>query len=337
MSTTAGYFDETILNDIRVRAAQIAFDDRVKQQYVADYEVINAIKAVQTANIYPSLARRKDVDVEVIWQNVCGQEVEDNTTCVIGGAKSSTNLKEYSLSYEKVVNFSEDEADYTDNEFEIQENIAKQFLVADKNLTENFAQYCVSQIEAFRGWNTTDPEGKGDITGADTYIAPVYWNPSLTAYFMRAAKMNKFTAPVFLSGYNLYESMYVASANAANANGKGDSILYNQLRMFFDLHNVDSVTDPLLKTYMLSTGSLAMAYRARNPMNPDRTDVFTRWQMKSQYLPFYYDVYYTTECTTDDLIQHNFKIKLTADLFNNPTGCDDNNTGVLSFVCGTPS
>lgn len=333
MSTTAGYFDETILNDIRVRAAQIKFDDRVKQQYVANYDVIKAVQAVQTATVYNSKAKSKVVDVEVIWQNVCGQTVEDNVTCVIGGSKSSTNLKEYALTYEKVVNFSEDEADFDDNEFDIKSAIAKQFLTADKNITENFAQYCVAQIEAFRGWNVVTA-GKGTPVGADTYIRPSHWNASLAAYFSRVAILNQFTTPKMLSGNNLYEQMWVAKANAANADGKGDAIMYGGMDMYFDLFNIDSVNDPTLKTYMLSMGSLAMASRALNPQNPDRTDVFTRWQMKSDYLPFSYDVYYTTECTTDDRIQHNFKIKLNADLFINPTGCDDNNTGVLSFVCG---
>ena len=336
MSTTSGYFDETILNEIRVKAAAMSFDDRIKQQFNANYDVIKAIQAVQTASVFDSRARSKDVDVEVIWQQFCGYEVEDNTTCVIGGTKSSTNIESYTLSYEKVVNFSEDEADFIDNEFDIAPTLAKALVVADKTLTENFAQYCVSQIEAYRGWNTVTT-GKGTVSGADTYIAPAYWNPSLVAYFMRVAKMNEFSSPVFLSGNNLYEQMYVTAFNGANADGKGDAALFNQLKMYWDLWNVDTVNDPLLKTYMLSTGSLALAYRAWNPMNVEVVNgVFSRWQMKSEYLPFYYDVFYEPECTTNDQVKHNFKVKLRADLLLNPTGCDDNNTGVLSFVCGTP-
>lgn len=334
MSTTAGYFDETILNNIRVKSAAIMFDDRVKQQYVANYDVIKAIQAVQTASIYPSIARTsKKIGVDVMWQNVCGQTVEDNTTCVIGGSKSSTNLESYDLSYEKIVKFSEDEADFIDNEFDIESAIAKQFLTADKNITENFAQYCVSQIEAYRGWNTVTT-GKGEVVGAETYVPAAYWNASLAAYFSRVATLNQFTSPKMLSGNNLYEQMWVAKANQANGEGKGDAIMYSGMNMYFDLFNIDAVNDPTLKTYMLSTGSLAMANRALNPDKPQRLDDFTRYKIKSRYLPFYYDVYYNTECTTDDLIQHNFKMKLNADLFLNPTGCDDNNSGILSFTCG---
>ena len=166
---------------------------------------------------------------------------------------------------------------------------------------------------------------------------PAYWNADLAAYFARVAIDNRFTSPIMLSGKNLFESMYIAEAKAANANGKGDAILFGDMNMYFDLFNIDSVNDPDFKTYLLSMGSLAMASRALNPETPQVLDPFTRYKIRSQFLPFEYDVFYKTQCTTNDRIQHDFKVKIVADLFNNPSGCDDNNTGVLSFVCGTAS
>jgi len=337
MSTTAGYFDETVLNNIRRKAGEIMFDDRIKQQYIPKYDILKAVQAVQTASVYPSLARnKKKVSVDIMWENVCGLSAEDNVDCEIGGTESSTNLDTYTLTYEKVVNFSADENEFDDNEFDIESSIAKMFLTADKTLTESFAQYCTSQLEAFRGWNTLGTDGKGVWSSPDTYIAAAYWNADLAAYFARAAIDNRFTSPVMLSGKNLFEQMYVANAKSANANGKGDAILYGDMNMYFDLFNIDSVNDPDFKTYMLSMGSLAMAHRALHPDTPEVLDPFTRYKITSQFLPFEYDVYYKTECVSDR-IKHSWKVKLVADLFNNPTGCDDNNTGVLSFVCGTAS
>lgn len=334
MSTTAGYFDETILNNIRVKAADIMFDDRIKQQFDARYDIIKAVQGIQTAEVLPSIARTaKKVDVDVMWQNVCGQVVEDNVDCATGGAKSSTNLDTYSLTYEKMVKFSESEDDFIDNEFDIETALAKDFLRADKELTEDFAQYCTAQIDSFAGWNTVT-NGKGVVSGADTFIAPAYWNASLAAYLNRVAIMNKFTSPIFLSGVNLYESEYVAAAMAANANGKGDYILFGDMKLYFDLFNIDTVNDPDEKSYLISQGSLALGNRALNPERPEKLHDFTRYKIRSRYLPMWYDVFYETECESD-LVKHNFKVKLTADLFNNPTGCDDNNTGVLSFTCGT--
>lgn len=336
MSTTAGYFDETILNDIRVKASEIMFDDRIKQQFDARYDIVKAVEGIQTATVLPSIARNsKIVDVDVMWQNVCGQEVETNVDCAVGGAKSSTNIENYSLSYNKMVKFSESESDFIDNEFDIQTALAKDFLRADKELTEDFAQYCTAQVDSFAGWNTVT-NGKGVVTGADTFIAPAYWNASLAAYFNRVAIMNKFTSPILLSGVNLYEQAYVAEANRANANGKGDYIMYGDMKLYFDLFNIDTVNDPDEKSYLISQGALALGNRALNPETPEILHDFTRYKIRSRYLPMWYDVYYETDCE-DDLVKHNFKVKLVADLFLNPTACDDNNTGVLSFTCGTSS
>jgi hypothetical protein len=106
------------------------------------------------------------------------------------------------------------------------------------------------------------------------------------------------------------------------------------MRMYFDLFNIDSVNDPDLYTYLLSQGSLAMASKFYNPTTPERTFEFIRYTMPSRFVPgFVYDVFYNDECTTNDMIQHNFKVKLKADIFNNPEGCEAGNTGVLRFLC----
>jgi len=340
MSITAGYFDETISNDIRVLAERIMFDDRIKQQFIPQYDVINAIKAVQTANVMPIAAKkRKKVDVEVEWENFCGIEVEDNTTCEIGGTKTSTNLEEYALSYEKAVNFSVDEADFLDNDFDIMginTTVAKAMLVADKQHTEAFAQYCVAQINTFKGMNQ-HTTGKGTVVGTDTYILPEYWDATLMAYMNLAGIKNRFTTPSILTGENLYESVWVANANKGNADGKGDPMMWGSMPINFDLFNVDTVNDPDKITYMLSQGSLAFGNRWLNPDAKEHTIPFDRSTMQSRFLPFKYDVFVSTECTTDDLIRFNFKIKLQADLFNNPQGCEQLNTGVLTFICGESS
>ncbi len=333
MSTTSGYFDETILNDIRVKASAMMLDDRIKQQFIPNYDVIKAVQAVQTSKLNEQFRPREERDVEIIWQNSCGVEVEDNVTCEIGGTKSSTNIETYSLAYEKVVNFSADEADFVDNEFSVQESIADLMLKADVELTEDFAQYCVARLNAHRGQNVYTG-GKGTVVGLTTQIAPHFWDATLLAYFNMVKIRNKFTMPILLSGTNLYESMWVAEANAANADGKGDQKMYGSMKAFFDLFNIDTVNDPTLRTYMLSQNSLALASRT---LNPDKVEVIhnvhTRWTEQSKFLPFKYDVYYNAECTEDDQIQHNFKFKLKADLFRNPIGCVELNHGILSFDC----
>lgn len=333
MSTTAGYFDETILNEVRVTAAAMMLDDRIKQQFIPKYDIISAIQAVQTPNLGMAFPKGKINNVEIMWENACGLEVEDNVTCEIGGTKTSTNIKEYTLSYEKVVKFSVDEADFIDNEFSVQSAIAKAMLRADKQLTEAYAQYCVAQLNAYAGQNMYTG-GQGTVAGLTTTVPAAFWDSTVMAYFEQVGILNRFTSPVFATGNNLYQPIWVANANAGNANGRGEPVMWNSSPIYFDLFNIDTVNTPTVRTYMLSQNSLAMASRTLNPDSVEVVhNVFTRWTEQSRFLPFKYDVYYDAECTTNDLIQHNFKIKLVADLFRNPIGCEELNHGILTFDC----
>jgi hypothetical protein len=334
MSTVAGAFSETVLLNQRVLAEQISFDDRIVQQFKPQFEILNAVKAAQTAQVLTPLAQRKDVDVTVMWENFC--EIAADTCgedCTIGGTKSSTNTKDYAITFCKEVGFSMDENDFIDNEFDM--NVAKALLMADKSLTEAFAQYAVAQIESFKGANALTT-GKGVVVGNDTYIDPAYWTPAIAAYLTRCIIMNKLTNPVFASGSLLWEQYYVAQANNANANGKGDFNLWSGFQPYFDMWNVDSVNEGTLKAYLISQGALAMANKTYNPAVPQRTWDFTRYTMPSRWLPgMSYDVFYNNECVgTNKLIQHNYTVRFKGDIFLNPLGCDQLNTGVLAFICG---
>lgn len=334
MSTIGGSFSETQLLQQRVIASNILFDDRIKQQFVPQYDVLKAVQAVQTAKIDAPFQRKKEYDVEIMWENFCDIVAEAcGDDCTIGGNKSSTNTETKTLSCFRESSFSMSEQDFIDNEFDM--NVAKALLTADKVLVEAFAQYAVAQLESFRGVNALTT-GKGTVNGLDTEINPAYWNSSLFAYLKRVSILNKFTNPLLLSGNNLYEAHYIAQANAGNANGKGDAFMMGGMPIIFDLFNVDTVNDPDLKTYMLSTGSIAMVSKAFNPNVPEKLQDFTRYNMRSNFMPsLVYDVWYSNECESGSSrrVQHNWTVRLTADIYNNPAGCNLNNTGVLSFVC----
>ena len=334
MSTIAGAFTETQLLNLRKFADDMMFDDRIKNQFVPQIATLDAIQAAQTATVLTGRSKVKDQTVEVMWSNFCDYSAEDNTTCVIGGTKSSTNTVELSVTHEKVVNFTFDEADFIDNEMDVMTEVAKGFIKADKELVENFAQYGVAQIDAFAGVNDF-AGGKGTVVGTDTYIESTAWNAALVAYFQRCAILNKFGNPLYLSGNNLYEQIFVANQRAGDSNGKGEAQLYSNLKMYFDLFNVDTINTPALKTYMIQVGALAMGNKYYNPEIPQVLDPFTRWRIPSRFVPnLWYDVFYKTVCTTNDFVSHNFKVKMLVDIWNNPAGCNQTNTGVLSFICG---
>jgi hypothetical protein len=338
MSTVAGAFDETLLMNVIVRADQMLFDDRIKQQYIPKYDALKALMSIQNARVMTPLSFKKDYDVEIEWMNACEVGVEDNTSCELGGVEASTNVEQYAISYEKVSNFSVDETKFQDNRFDKEEAIAKLFLAADKKLVENFTEYTLTKLNTFLGQNEMGTEGKGVVDGTTTWIKPVYWSADLMAYFHRAAKKNSFSNPILLSGSNLYEQVWLAAAKVGNADGKGDFALFGSIPMAFDLDNIDSVNDDQT-TYMIQTGALAFANKAVNPDVPEIVPgVFTRYTMSSKFMPnFKYDVFYKPECTTGDMVIHHFKVKLKADVFANPVGCTATNTGFLAFACGEPA
>lgn len=333
MSTIGGSFDETILMNQLVKATEIGFDSRIKQQFTPQAEILKAIKAAQTATVQTPLSRRKDVAVEVQWENFCDIVAESCATdCTIGGTKSSTNVQEYDLTFCKEVNFSMDENDFIDNVFDM--NVAKALLKADKELTESFAQYAVAKLEAFKGVNELTV-GKGTVAGTETTIPAAYWTPSLAAYFNHATIINKFVNPVFLSGSLLYESYLTAQAMSANANGKGDWAMWAGLQPYFDLFNIDTVNTPNLKAYLISMGAVAMANKYYNPQVPEVLKDFTRYTMNSQFMDgITYDVWYNNSCIgSNKMVVHNYTLRFRADIFLNPVGCTQSNTGVLAFTC----
>lgn len=345
MSTVAGVFSETGLLNLRAKADEIMFDDRIKQQFIPQIGLIDGIRAVHTAQVNPKFSQVRDsqgkskkFDVELVWDNACGIEAQDCTVCDFGGEKLSTNAQAYSLSFCKEVQFSVDEYDYVDNELDAYMAIAKGLLRADKLLVEAYAQYVVSVLESNKGVNQMGTGSKGVVSGADTYIASHFWDAKLMAYFARVSSLNRFTNPILLSGSNLFEEYMVIQAAIQNAEGKGDAAMLKLINIYFDLFNIDSVNTPDLVTYLISQGSVAMASRAYNPdaiedMGPGQK----RYTRQSEFIPeFKYDMFVERECS-NDMVKLNFKTKLLADLFVNPEGCEENNTGILSFTCGAPA
>lgn len=344
MSTLAGAFDETILNDIRVKADEIGLNDRIMQQLIPQFEVLKAIQAVQTANLTPLFRSRpngdggsKKLGVEIWWDNYCAQAVAETFDCSITCDKASTNAQTYDITKEYYIDGCFSQVDYIDNDSVMMDAIGKFFISADAKLIEALAAYAVAVINTNKGTNALTT-GKGVVSGTDTYIIPGYWNSTLLAYLYRVAVINKFTNPVLLSGSNLMEDWYIANANMDNEGKKDQKNLFNIMRSYFDPFNVDSVNTPDLYSYLLSTGSMAMANITVYP------DSVTQWgsdkvyTMASKFLPgIKYDVMYKAECDSGALYKHSFKVMLRADIFVNPSGCDQTNTGILSFICGSDS
>lgn len=358
MSITAGEFDHTRLLQQRHFADQLLLDGRIKQQFIPKINVFNYIQSLQTAEVNKAFNTRakKDFDVEIMWMNTCSDLTIDDASCVRGGNQASTNAKTYALENTITKGFTVYDEQFRDNEYDADMAIAKLLLQADKQISEDFSQYLVGQLALFSGVNQVT-NGKGVINPVDdtiTDIDPSDWTAEIMAYFARVMQLNRFSNAALITGSNLFETIYVARANNANSEGKGDYILWNDMPIWFDLFNVDAVTDPDLYTFMVEQGSIALANKAFNPTMAKYLDHWA-YTMPSKFMPgMVYDVWYDNACNEsesaryNDMVVHNWKIKLRADLFLNPYGCDaeedgdgvqtgGENSGVLRFRNEVPT
>ena len=335
-STTAGVFSETLLQKIRATAARIGFDDRIKQQYIPQADILKFIREKQTANVSVLESKSKHHQMEVEWINTCQFTEEDNVACAVGGSEPSTNTKSYDFSrIAKSVGFSVEVATGKTNDFDFEELMAKSFLQAKKKMIESYAEYTVAVLNNNAGVNVVT-DGKGTVVGDVTTILAAYWNPALIAYLTRIGIVNRFTNASLITGKNLFEPEIMAMMNQGNADGKGDIAMINALNLRFDLFNIDTVNDPTFYSYLISQGSVALINRADYTSSIFVGDDFRGYMLTGADLGFpelEFDVIHKITCGTGDLAKHEVKVKLLADMVVNPTGCTETNTGILRFAC----
>ncbi len=357
MSYIPGQFSETILLQQQFRADAMMMDDRIKQQFIPKIDVYNYLRSLQNARLNTAFAGTKEYDVEIQWMNACDNFDRDDISCEIGGNEVSTNAKKYMLRKRIVKGFSVRDDVFRDNSFDAEEAIAKALLRIDKQIAEEFSQYLVGVLNANAGRNVVTD--RYTVEDDRTDIPPDQWTSPLMAYFARAMIMNRFDSAAMITGANLFETLYTAEAMRANADGKGDPIMWGKLPIWFDLFNIDSVNSGAsahiaegLFTYLVTQGSLAMVNKTWNPGAPSQNFHDIRYTMPSKFLSgFKYDVFYNNACLQhsgtatpagfdfdrdwlndnptarnetfrSDTLQHNYKIVLTAEAFTNPYGCD---------------
>jgi hypothetical protein len=339
MSKIPGEFNETVLQDIRVRLEQLRLDDRVSKQFMpTSMETMNAISAATTAQVNPLFGNNaKDDEVELIWMNTCGLECEPLSNCKPEAGKLSTNAKKLILTQEQEVNFQIDENDLRDNVFTFEEAFARGIMSAEARHIECIQQYCIAVLNANKGVNLKTG-GKGVVVGSDTIIDPALWDASLYAYFQTVMARNRFTNAVMLTdNESLFEGYVMSMFNSDNTNGKGDLAAFNSLPTFYDLFNLTAVNDPDIISYLISVGSVAFASKGVYETTPTRKGDVTRWTYDSPLLPgLKINMMIWDDCS------HNFNVQTVKtwskyDLFVNPEGCEDDNTGILTFVCDSIS
>lgn len=331
MSTTAGVWSETTLQNIRERIEAAAFDGRTKLQYEAYVEGFKALDYINTANIRALKTQGKKTTVDIEWINACGLTAEATTSCTWGTGELSSNIETYTLDESYQVDFQVEEYDFYTNDFGFEEAIAKGLLAADARLSEKFVQSFITELNTGKGVNVlTTPY---TVAGTDTTIPSANWDSSVYAYFMQAKLMNKFANPAILSGNNLFQNALINNWSAANADGKGAFAAQNSIFTVFDPLNLQAVNNATNITYMISQGAVTWASNQKYATTLQVFDDYRRYSMPSRFIPGLWLNIMIKEVCSDNMTKYSFKVYTDYGIFTNPAGCSATNTGILSFTC----
>lgn len=338
---SAGINTCALLAKVQLNADSIWADNAKQKDYQGEVATLTAIRDNQTVRFAELENPMKDKTVTLYWPELCDTETKTCTDdCTPGGTKPGTICQDLTLNVCREVDFSVDEKAYRAVATTFEEAVAKSMLAKMKVLDEYLASLAVTALDAGKGVNAYTG-GKGTVAGFNTTIPAAYWNASLFGYLSLVSKINKFNSPYLISGTNLYEASFNATANSGNDNGKGAFNLFKTMPIYFDVFNIDSVQGQA--TYLVNRNALAFVSKTYN--NWSSTDAKAmqyggvgssagfRYQIESKNLPgVFYDVIYKIACSGNE-ITHNWKVQFNGGIFRNPVGCNPNNTNILEFLC----
>jgi hypothetical protein len=325
--------------------AQTMFADSARNaDYVAEVKSANALIENSTANVTYLEDPKKEREVRIYWTKFCNETVSTATPdfCTFTGNEADAACKDYAIELEVSKAFTLDEAQYVNNNLNVQEVYADNMLKTMKALDQKVAQMMLAKIATFTSANlyqSTKGAGCSDETGdfITTFIPPVRWTPSIYAYFLKVAQYNHFASPFLLDGENLFDLIVAAGLNEGNGEGKGAAAAVKLMKTYSDLFNMVSVAPS--KTYMVERGTVAFANKAlwkgssaQAPIK--RGDhIGFKYSEASKNIPgLIYDIYTRTECSGPYEKVH-VNVTTRFDVLNGAEGCNGA-TGVLEFECG---
>lgn len=335
-SENAGDFTCAALVKVMVSIDKAWRDNQTNQDFVSYVGVLEAVRSKQTATMPDLENTEKDQTVKVYWATDCNTSLADCADdCTVGGPELEAKCKEYTLDICKKAGFTVREKAFRASKLSREEVVAKGMLKRMKELDEYLAQTMVAKLNSFAGVNKF--EGIGSVAGSGTtYISASFWTPDITGYFTQVAIMNKLSGAYMIHGTNLWQTNWLSQMNNLNQDQKDQMAKMQAIQQFWDPFNIDSVNTPDKVSYMVTSGAVVFINKAYYPTSPVEYlgAGQIRYSVASKTLPgVMYDVVYTNRCVANE-IYHDWTLYVTAGIFSNPYGCDEDVTGVLKFVCG---
>jgi len=325
------------LHTIQRMADDIWADPMKNNDLIADVITTKAVLENQSVK-FEEITGAKNNELRVEWLTKCNPEVstECSTDCTITGADAEPTCKDYEIECVGETSFKVPLRHYRDRTIEMQQSIAFQKLVHMTALDERLTQAVIAGLVATGGTNLFTG-GIGHVHPAITYIASQYWDDAIWGYFDQVKRLNKFRNPYLINGNNLYQLIFNRPLEAGNANGVGNFRKMNTLKVYQDPENIEDHAPG--QSFLIHKNAVALLSKAWNKINPINAELkagqYWEWAEESKNLPgIFYDFTMKETCENNDFYQA-YKIKAWGLFAVNPFPCNENNTGVLVFECGS--
>lgn len=326
------------LTAVQAKADEIFADPMLNNDAIVDAIVAKAVLEQQQGMIrMPSITGTKNQELTVEWLTKCTPGTDDcSDDCTITGEDATPECQTYELECLQESSFKVAERVYRERTIEKVEAVAFNMLRHMAAMDEYVASYTMTGILSCAGTNLFTG-GVGTVAGTVTYIAPQYWDANVYGYFDQVIRMNKMRNVYGITGNNLYQLLWAAPLDAANDNGKGTFKKVGTLKMYQDPENIETLATG--QTFLIHKGAIALITKAWNPLNAanavNPAPGYYLWSEPSRNLPgVVYDIIMQQSCSSNDFHEA-YKIQLHGLFACNPYPCDDDNTGVLVFECGT--
>lgn len=302
----------------------------------SDVAAIKAVLENQQVRFTELQDPMKDRTISLEWlEPDCRTAVTDCTDdCSFSGSDAAPVCKEYELDLCKEIKFSVPHKAYRARTIDRQMAIAHNLVQKMKLMDNAMSNAVVAAIIANLGVNEFTG-GIGTVAGTNTTIPSAFWSASMFGYFAQVAEVNKFNMPYLIDGGNLYQVIYQAMQNQPNADGKGAANMVSGMKVYEDVFAANTLAPGV--TFMLHKTALAFVSKNYYPLNAANAEQLGgsqwRWSMPSYNIPgLIYDIVMNQECSGNEWYDH-YKVQVKAGIFANPTGCNDDRTGILGFTC----
>jgi hypothetical protein len=318
-------------------ADDIWADPMKNNDLIADVITAKAVLENQSVK-FEQIENAKNNELRVEWLTKCDIEPSSCTTsCDIDGEDADPQCKDYEIECLYETSFKVPFKAYRERTIEQDQSIAFNKLAHMRALDERVTQYIIAGIVAGAGTNLFTG-GVGNVVGTTTFIAPQYWDDAIWGYFDQVRRLNKFRNPYFITGNNLYQLLFNRPLESANAQGGAANIRkINTLKVYQDPENIEDHAAG--QSFLLHKTAVAFLNKAWNKINPINAQPFAgqywEWSEESKNIPgVYYDFMMKDTCESGEYYRA-VKISVSGLLATNPYPCDEDNTGVLVFECGT--